>query len=133
MSVDAKPWWQTIPLPDLRERVPAMSLDELERLLGEIRGTMSHIHAQLSGATGDVTWRRAAQQAQQFIAARKAIIVSEITARHGQNRLGKGARKALLIAEARQHLEARDFGAVLAIVLDLMAGAHARDEGAADG
>lgn len=119
-----RPWWQEMPVPAFRRRVPELQLPELDLLAGELQGALASIQAQIEAREGTDEWRSRARLALGLLAEKKAAVRAEITRRNQENQASKNTRKAALLDEARAKLDAGDTAGAVALVLDVLQGRH---------
>lgn len=111
-------WWQICGVAEFKERIDAMSLQELEPLFGEIRGACSVISVTVQNKEADPAHRSRARAALGFVSEKRRVLQARIqreeTARHDAGReLTKTVAK-----EARTALENGDLSGALSRIID---------------
>jgi hypothetical protein len=128
---EVKPWCQhpdrDQPKLTFRKKIEQSPTNDLERLSGEIKGSLAAIQGQLEGRNdGDEEWRQRASMARGFIAERQAILRSEIHSRNDRAKFTKSSAKTKLIAEAKQCLSNGDVSGAVAVLIEIADGAYTR-------
>jgi hypothetical protein len=123
------PWWHGLDTDEFTVRIHALPHRDLEHLLGDIRGRLAMVVAQIETSQNnpDRDWKNRAIRARGHLVERKRIVAAAVCASNERRRGVKEERKSELIADAREHLAESRIAEALSIVFDLLEGKHHED------